>query len=81
MSTIDLKSDLLRQIQETDDPSILQKIKDFLSILKSQAAVSPTFSEQERKMIQRGRQDIKEGRISSDEVVRAEINQWINQRR
>ena len=80
MSTIELKGDLLRLIQETEDPSILQKIKDFYLSLKKETP-PPALSELERKMVERGRQDVKEGRITSHAVVRAEINQWINERR
>ena len=80
MPTIDLKSDLYQLIQETDDPNILQKIKDLFFLLKSQVEPAQPLTTEEKNLMKQGLHEIETGDVLTNAEVRKEINQWIKER-
>ena len=79
MSTAELKSDLHKFIVETDDPTILQKVKDFflqLNVTSEDAVLSP----QEERMLEIGLEQAEKGLLTCNKQVRAKINEWIKEK-
>ena len=80
MSTAELKSDLHKYIVETDDLSILQQLKAFCQKLSNDTAVNEELSPQEERILNIGIEQANKGLLTSNEDVRANINQWIKEK-
>ena len=78
MTTFELKSILYQKIAEIDDKSFLSAINTMIET-KSQSTIFKTSPEQKKK-IEQGINDIKEGKFFSDEEVQKEVNKWLKEK-
>ncbi len=74
MKALELKNDIHKYVVETDDLMILQQVKDLFQELTSK---SVELTDYEIERIEKGLKDIEEGRVYSNEEVRAKIDKWI----
>jgi predicted transcriptional regulator len=77
MSTTELREKLIGKIQLTNDESILEEV---YRVLELETTLSETYllSPLEKKEIELGRKDIREGRILTNEEVNKEMDEWLN---
>ena len=77
MSTTELREKLIGKIQLTNDESILEEV---YRVLELETTLSETYvlSPLEKKEIELGRKDIREGRFLTNEEVNKEIDEWLN---
>jgi hypothetical protein len=76
MSTAELKIDLINQITGITDQV---KLKELLQLLKFQNDETVYVTdEDEKKVILEARNEIKNGKVSSDAEVQKEISEWLN---
>jgi predicted transcriptional regulator len=77
MSTTELRDKLISKIQLTNDESILEEV---YRVLELETTLSETYvlSPLEKKEIELGRKDIREGRFLTNEEVNKEIDEWLN---
>jgi hypothetical protein len=76
MSTAKLKIDLINQITGITDQV---KLKELLQLLKFQNDETVyVTNEDEKKAILEARNEIKNGKVSSDAEVQKEISEWLN---
>ena len=77
MSTTELREKLIGKIQLTNDESILEEV---YRVLELETTLSETYvlSPLEKKEIELGRKDIREGRFLTNEEVNKEIEEWLN---
>jgi len=80
MSTAELKSDLHRYIVETDDLTILEKVRTFFQELKGQNADGVRLTDLEEKMLKIGLEQADKGLLISNEKVRTELDQWLKEK-
>jgi len=73
MNTLELKNNLHRMVVETDDAAILEQITVLFSALRDEKSLWDSISEAEKKQIQKGLEDLRSGRIKSNEEVRAKV--------
>lgn len=73
MNTLELKNNLHRMVVETDDAAILEQITVLFSALRNEKSLWDSISEAEKKQIQKGLEDLRSGRIKSNEEVRAKV--------
>lgn len=76
MSTAQLKSNLHRLIVETDDVGVLQKVQELFTALRSESIKE--LSDYEKKMIEQGLEDIENGEVVSNQVMKEKFQDWIN---
>ena len=79
MSTAELKSNLHKLIVETDDINILQKIQEVFNALRS-IPINGDLSAYEMKMIELGLKDVEQGKVVSNDKVKARLSNWINEK-
>lgn len=78
MSTIEIKERLIKKIKTTKDKSLLNYA---LEVLSQQERVPPfKLSAGQKKSIQRGLDDVKAGRVVSDEDFQKELDTWFAER-
>lgn len=78
MTTFELKSILYQKIAEIDDKSFLSAINTMIET-KSNTTIFKTTHEQKKK-IEHGINDIKEGRFFTDEEVQKEVDKWLKEK-
>lgn len=78
MTTFELKSILYQKIAEIDDKSFLSAINTMIET-KSNTTIFKTTPEQKKK-IEQGINDIKEGRFFTDEEVQKEVDKWLKEK-
>lgn len=75
MNVAEIKNDLHRMVVETNDPAILEQIAALFASLRAEKNWWDTISEQEKALIEKGRQDMAEGKT----VTRSEVRQQVRQ--
>lgn len=75
MSHAELQTDIIQLILETKNPSILEKIAAFIRDLQQEDDWWKGLSETEKSFLQRSARQIDEGKVVSNEAVKAEIKQ------
>jgi len=75
MNVAEIKNDLHRMVVETNDPAILEQIASLFASLRAEKNWWDTISEQEKALIEKGRQDMAEGKT----VPRSEVRQQVRQ--
>lgn len=73
MSKAELKEQLKQRINLIDDEPFLQKILDMVN----EEAPVYKLSDAQRASIQRGLDDVKAGRVTSDEDFQKELDEWL----
>lgn len=61
-------------VVETEDPEILEQIALLFAALRQEKSLWDKISDNEKQRIQKGLEDIREGRVKSDEEVRAKVH-------
>jgi predicted transcriptional regulator len=77
MSREELKQILIERIEDVQDDDILEAIQRMLDVSSSSDKIYK-LSDQERKSIQASRADIANGRVTSHEDLKKEINEWLD---
>lgn len=76
MSKLELQKEQLHyRIEAIDDEKLLQKILD----LVNEEAPVYKVSDAQRAAIQRGLDDVKAGRVTSDEDFQKELDEWLGE--
>ncbi|HEX9600381.1 MAG TPA: hypothetical protein VF985_02715 [Mariniflexile sp.] len=78
MTTIELKNILIQKISAINDKSFLNAIKTIIDT-KSDSVVFRT-SEEQKKAILEGIQQIENGEIFTNEQVGSEISKWLEEK-
>lgn len=79
MSTPELKSDLHRLVEETNDPLILKQVAALFATLRAEGGDWwELISETEKMQIEAGRADVAEGKIAPHEAVMAKAKNILN---
>jgi predicted transcriptional regulator len=79
MNALELKNDLHRMVVETDDIAVLEQIALLFSALRDEQSLWDLISEAEKKQIQKGLEDLRNGRTKSHEEVRARVRSILHQ--
>lgn len=66
-------------VVETDDLEVLEQIAFLFSALRNEKGDVAGISESEKAQIRKGLEDLKNGRIKSDEDVRGKVRAILNQ--
>lgn len=77
MSTIELRKRLIDKIQKTDDKNLLQEAYRLLE-LETEDIEIYKLSDDQRKAIQEGRLQIKEGKFLTNDQSDKEIDEWLS---
>jgi len=77
MQTQQLKKELLDMVEQTNDVTILSQVKSYLGGLIAGDNWWDEITEVEAKLIKRGKEDIKAGRVHSNEFVKEKISSLI----
>ena len=81
MSTAELKNVLHKLIVETNDVDILENIMNYIhAIKKKNIDWWDSISDEEKKLINKGIQQYKDGQTSSHKEVRNQIDQILNKK-
>ena len=72
------KQNLIKEIQATDNNELLEAIY-WLLALDSDEFQSITLSEQEKRSITKGREDIRNGNALTEEQANNEIDEWLKE--
>ncbi len=72
------KQNLIKEIQATDNNELLEAIY-WLLALDSDEFESITLSEQEKRSITKGREDIRNGNALTEEQANNEIDEWLKE--
>ena len=75
MSATELKLQIINKVTSIKDESILEEIYKLVN-LESDMEASYTLTEVEKKAIDLGLKDIKEGRVYSSEVADRMMKEW-----
>jgi len=75
MSSTELKLQIINKVTSIKDESILEEIYKLVN-LESDMEASYTLTEVEKKAIDLGLKDIKEGRVYSSEVADRMMKEW-----
>ncbi len=78
MTALELKNDLHRMVVETEDIAVLEQMARLFSILRDENTAKSAISESEEAQIRKGLEDLREGRLKSDEEVRAKVRSMLN---
>ncbi len=78
MSTLELKKLLISKIDDIDDEELLRAVYKLLDY-KSSSGDIYVLSKEEEKEIDKGIQQVKEGKTISDEDVQKEIDKWLSE--
>lgn len=76
MSTTDLKLKIINQITSVKDKRILEEIYRLIN-LESELDDTYILSEEEKKAVDIGLKDVKEGRIYTDEQADNLMREWL----
>lgn len=72
-SIAEIKNDLHRMIVETDDAEILEQVAFLFAALRQEEIFLGKLSEREKSSIQQGLNDLKMGKIKSNEELRTKV--------
>ncbi|SHE99598.1 hypothetical protein [Chryseobacterium takakiae] len=75
MSTAELKIDLINQITLIKDKARLKELLQLLKFQEDQSVYITT--DEDKSAVFEARREIEYGKISSDEDVQKEINEWL----
>jgi len=78
MSTLELKKLLISKIDDIDDEELLKAVYKLLDY-KSTSGDVYVLSEDEKKEIEEGLQQVRDGKTISDEDVQREIDKWLSE--
>jgi hypothetical protein len=78
MNVAEIKNDLHRMVVETNDPAILEQIAALFASLRAEKNWWDTISEQEKALIEKGRQDMAEGKTAPRSEVRQQVRQILS---
>lgn len=81
MSTAELKNYLHQLIVETNDSSVLKKVKEYFTSLQKESKTEDwwnVISDEEKKGIKAGIQQLKQGKGIQHKEVRKKVNQLLN---
>lgn len=73
MSALEIKNDLLRLLMETDDTTLLEKVRSYFKILKKEPLTKAALEAQELALAEIGLEQIEKGKVMSHEEVRKKI--------
>ena len=76
MTTVAIKEKLIKQIQNTNNSDILQEVYRLLEIESTDLDIL-ILSEFQKKKIKLSMEDLKNGRIISNEDAENEISKWL----
>ena len=77
MSTLELKLAIFDKLKSVEDDSLLEKIMSLLKTVDEDKIYH--LNEFELNMVKEGEEDIKAGRLYTNEEVMAEENKWLNE--
>ncbi len=77
MNIIELKKSLIDKIQATKSNELLEEINRFLNSQDPDSVEVYQLNEEQQNAISEAREDIKNGRYSSDVEVNEEFKQWL----
>jgi predicted transcriptional regulator len=77
MSTLELKLAIYDKLKSVDDDGLLEKIMRLLKTVDEDKIYH--LSEYELNMLKEGEEDIKAGRLYTNEEVMAEEKKWLNE--
>ena len=77
MSTIELRKRLIDKIQKTDNESLLEEAYRLLELETENIDVYKLTDDQ-RKAVNEGKQQIKDGKFLTDEQANKEIDGWLS---
>ncbi len=77
MSTLELKLAIYDKLKSVEDDGLLKKIMKLLKTVDNDKIYH--LSEYELNMVKEGEEDIKAGRLYTNEEVIAEENKWLNE--
>lgn len=77
MSTLELKLEIFDKLKSIEDASLLKKIMALLKTADQNEIYH--LSEYELDMVKESEEDIKQGRVYTNEEVIAEENKWLNE--
>jgi len=80
MSVLDVKNDLLRLVVETNDPELLDKVRNYFKILKQEPVSQEKINEQELRMIEKGLSQLENGESQTHEEVRQKIRAFLHKK-
>ena len=76
MSTLEIQKEQLQyRIKNIDDEKLIQKI---LNMVNEEAPIYK-LSDAQRAAVQRGLDDVKAGRVTSDEDFQKELDEWLGE--
>ena len=78
MNVAEIKNDLHRMVVETNDPAILEQIAVLFASLRAEKNWWDTITEQEKALIEKGRQDMAEGKTVPRSEVREQVRQILS---
>lgn len=82
MSVAEVKSLIHKLVVETDDINILHQVADFFNTIKvKNADWWDELSEQQKALIEKGKQELENGQGIPHDEVRQEINKILKQKR
>jgi len=76
MSTIELRHYIIEKLSHIDDDSFLKAIKTIVESKVNEGIYK--LSDFQKKRVESGRDQLKKGHSISNDVLRKEINQWLN---
>jgi predicted transcriptional regulator len=76
MSTIELRKRLIEKIQKTDNENLLEEAYRLLE-LETQDIEVYKLTDDQRKAVDEGRQQIKNGQFMTDDQANKEIDEWL----
>ena len=78
MTALELKNDLLKMVADTDDVDLLTQVQAFFSSLRKKTDWWDELSEQQKNMIETGRQQLESGQGISHEEVKAKVREMLS---
>jgi hypothetical protein len=76
MSTIELRHHIIEQLSHIDDDTFLAAIMTIVESKVNEGVY--TLSEFQKKRIESGREQLRNGHSISNDVLQKEIEQWLN---
>jgi predicted transcriptional regulator len=77
MSTLEIKLEIFDKLKTVEDLSLLKKIRNLLKNVDK--AETYQLNEYELDMLKESEEDIKHGRVYTNEELIAEENKWLNE--
>jgi predicted transcriptional regulator len=77
MSTLELKLEIFDKLKSVEDVSLLKRIMDLLKTVDKNEIYH--LNEYELDMVKESEEDIRQGRLYTNEEVIAEENKWLNE--